>query len=74
MDISAIVKSVPDGCMMCHREGVQAGALNKQTHRIHYANPQTNKFVATYRGSCLACHAIDNKTGVAKVKIGPKNW
>jgi hypothetical protein len=73
IDISAIVRSVPDGCIMCHREGVQAGPLRLQTHRIHYVNSQPAQFVPPFQASCLVCHAVD-AAGAAKVKIGPKNW
>ena len=74
VDVNTIVRSVPDGCIMCHREGVQAGPLSRQTHRIHYINSQPAAFVPPLQGSCLVCHAVDAKTGAAKVKIGPKNW
>ncbi len=74
VDISAIVKSVPDGCMMCHREGVQAGPLRAQTHRIHFTDSQPSQFVPPYQGACLVCHAADAQTGPTKVKIAPKNW
>ena len=74
VDISAIVKSVPDGCAMCHREGVQAGSINKVAHREHLSNPQTSKFVLGYKSACLACHSVDLKTGLVKVKLAPKNW
>ncbi len=74
IDISAIVKSVPDGCMMCHREGVQAGPLRVQAHRIHFKESQASQFVPPYQGACLVCHSVDAKPGAAKVKIAPKNW
>jgi hypothetical protein len=73
-NIAAMVRTVPDGCMVCHKEGGQAGPLNKQTHRIHYANPGSNKFITVDHGSCLACHTLDVKTGIIKLKSGPKNW
>lgn len=73
-DITAIVRTVPEDCAMCHRAGVAAGAMDLQTHRIHYRNPGENSFVKYYGGECLACHGLDANTGVMKVKSGAKNW
>jgi hypothetical protein len=71
--IGAIVKSVPDGCGMCHRAGVKAGPLSAHAHEIHFVNSKGTEFVPPFQGACLACHVVDAK-GAAKVKIAPKNW
>ena len=73
-DISKIVRTVPNDCSMCHKANTKAGALNLQTHKIHYQNPANNNFVKAYQGDCLTCHSLDLATGVMKVKSGPKNW
>ena len=73
-DITAIVKTVPKDCSMCHKPGVPAGALTGITHVDHYQEPGENVFVQQYEGSCLACHAIDTGTGDVSMKNGPKNW
>jgi hypothetical protein len=74
VNIAALVRTVPEGCIVCHKEGGQAAPLNTHTHWIHYINPEKNRFVTEYRGSCLACHTLDLKTGIVKQKTGPKNW
>ena len=75
VDIAAIVRSVPDGCMMCHRQGVQTGPLSKQAHPDHNDNPQTNKFTTVYKGTCLSCHKADAAgTPTVALKLAPKNW
>ena len=73
-DITAIVKTVPKDCGMCHRPNVAAGPLNLQAHRIHYEDPSENHFIEFYAGQCLECHGLNNETGVVAVKQGPKNW
>jgi hypothetical protein len=74
VDITAIVKNVPQDCGMCHREGVAAGPLTQQTHKSHYQNPAENVFVNNYQGACLNCHKLDVATGAMSIKSGPKNW
>ena len=74
VDISMIVRTVPNDCYMCHKEGAAAGALNELTHASHYKNPAENHFVEFYQGACLQCHSLDAETGVMGVKSGPKNW
>ena len=73
-DIAMITKTLPQDCAMCHKEDVPAGALNTQTHRIHYENPGENQFIERYQGECLACHSLNPVTGEMAVKQGPKNW
>ena len=72
--ITAIVKTIPKDCGVCHRPNVPAGPINTQTHKIHYENPSENVFVTVYKGQCLECHALNTATGAMSIKQGPKNW
>jgi hypothetical protein len=72
-DISKLVKTVPNDCAMCHKEGQKAGALNLVLHTVHYAKPAENPFVTAYQGACLNCHAL-GATGAITVKSAPRNW
>jgi hypothetical protein len=72
--IDAIVKNVPQDCLMCHKEGAKAGPLNLITHKDHYRNPADNAFVNNYKGACLNCHSVAPGSGKMAVKSGPKNW
>lgn len=72
--IDAIVKTVPNDCLMCHKQGTTAGPLNLITHRDHYRNPNDNAFIRVYQGACLNCHRVNPGSGVMTVKSGPKNW
>lgn len=74
VDITAIVKTVPNDCGMCHREGVAAGPLNQRAHQVHYQDPDDNVFVKNYQGACLNCHKLDVASGTMTMKSGPKNW
>lgn len=72
--IDAIVKNVPQDCLMCHKEGANAGPLNLITHKDHYRNPNDNAFVLHYKGACLHCHSVSPGSGKMAIKSGPKNW
>ena len=72
-DVSAIIRTVPTDCLMCHKEGAPAGALSVLVHKNHYENPEENHFIAYYQGECLQCHTLE-ANGVMRVKSGPKNW
>jgi hypothetical protein len=72
--IDAIVKTVPQDCLMCHKEGANAGALHLITHEGHYHNPGDNAFVKFYQGACLQCHSVNPGSGKMGIKNGPKNW
>ncbi len=73
-DVTNIVKTLPDDCMFCHKEGVKAGELNVITHQGHYHNPGDNHFVSGYQGACLHCHALNTRTWEMSIKSGSKNW
>jgi hypothetical protein len=72
--IDAIVKNVPQDCLMCHKEGAKAGPLNLITHKDHYRNPNDNSFIKYYQGACLNCHSVSPGSGKMAIKSGPKNW
>jgi hypothetical protein len=72
--IDAIVKKIPDSCLMCHKEGGKVSALNLMLHKAHYEKGADNAFVKFYQGACLNCHKLDAASGKMSVKSGPKNW
>jgi hypothetical protein len=72
--IDAIVKQLPDGCLMCHKEGGKVEALNLVLHKAHYVKGADSAFVKFYQGACLNCHKLDKASGKMSVKSGPKNW
>jgi hypothetical protein len=73
-DITNIVSTLPEGCLMCHKEGSKAGAMGLITHKFHYEHPAENHFVESYQGACLHCHVIDTNTWQMSIKSGSKNW
>jgi len=72
--ITAIVKTVPGDCLMCHKDGSNAGPLDLITHKFHYQTPRDNHFISGYEGSCLQCHSLNTSNWQMTVKSGPKNW
>jgi mono/diheme cytochrome c family protein len=72
--IDAIVKKLPEDCMMCHREGGKVSPLFLMLHKAHYENGNNSPFIKFYQGSCLNCHKLDAASGKMTVKSGPKNW
>jgi hypothetical protein len=72
--IDAIVKTVPDNCLICHKEGGKVSPLNLMLHKVHYAKGAENPFVQFYQGACLNCHKLDAATGQMMAKSAAKNW
>ena len=72
-NIAKIVKSVPDGCKMCHKAGAKAPELFKIIHKVHSVQEPKTVTAASYAGACLNRHAVDAK-GVASIKKGAANW
>ena len=72
--VDKIVKKAPDGCLLCHKEGSKAGALNIIVHKDHFSNTKENDFVTNYNGDCLNCHSLDTNTWQMGMKSGPANW
>jgi hypothetical protein len=72
--IDAIVKTLPDSCLICHKAAGKAGPLNIIMHKAHYEKGAENPFVQSYQGACLNCHKLDTATGKLTMKSSPKNW
>jgi hypothetical protein len=72
--IDAIVKQLPEGCMVCHKEGGKVSALSIMLHKAHYEKGAENPFVQVYQGACLNCHKLDAASGKLTVKSSAKNW
>ncbi len=72
--IEKVVKTVPNDCMLCHKENTKAGPLNLITHKDHYQQPEKNNFVSVYKGDCLNCHSLDMTTFKMGIKSAPANW
>lgn len=73
-DVSQMMKVIPKDCAMCHKGGPKPAPINTAIHKAHYSKQSASLFVKQFGGSCLACHAMDAKTGAVTVKSGPKNW
>ena len=73
-DVSAMVTTVPDDCVMCHSqqmaEGMGTEPLGPMMHKIHLVGGGENHFVAGYEGQCTHCHALDMETGGFSIKSG----
>ena len=72
--VTAIVKKVPNDCLMCHKEGGKVEALQLVLHKAHYGKGADSAFVKFYQGACLNCHKLDIASGSMSEKSGPKNW
>ncbi len=68
------MKQIPKDCAKCHKEGKKFGALGVVIHKVHFQNPETNKFVTDNGGNCNACHIMNPETWKSENKQGPKNW
>ena len=63
-DISALVKIVPNDCLMCHsRDSWAAPPFTKLLHAIHLVGGTENHFLTLASGTCTSCHKLDDKTG-----------
>jgi len=63
-DISALVKTIPTDCLMCHsRNSTVAPPFAKLLHLIHLTGGAENGFLARANGTCTSCHKLDQKTG-----------
>jgi hypothetical protein len=72
-DVGSSMASLPGDCAQCHKKGGAAPMINLVMHRAHYKDAK-GYFVTGYKGACLNCHALNQKTGEVGVKSGPKNW
>lgn len=73
-DITAVVKSLPEDCAICHKAGTAAQPMDTILHKSHYGKRLDSVFVRVYGGDCLSCHAIDTTSFAVTVKTAPKNW
>jgi hypothetical protein len=63
-DVSALVKVIPNDCLMCHsRNSSSAPPFAKLLHAIHLEGGAENGFLARANGTCTSCHKLDQKTG-----------
>ncbi|MFZ4614685.1 MAG: hypothetical protein ACOYM2_00645 [Rectinemataceae bacterium] len=67
-NVTKLIKSVPDGCAMCHKAGApKAPTLVVAIHSVHKVAKGVK--AADIKGDCLTCHSTDGK-----VKKAPSNW
>lgn len=72
-NVTKIVKSVPDGCAMCHKPGAKAPALMNAIHTVHKIPLATaSTKAADVKGSCLNCHIVSGDK--IQIKTAPANW
>lgn len=73
-DVSAMVTTVPDDCVMCHSEQMAEGMgtepLGPMMHKIHLVGGAENHFIAGYQGQCTHCHGFKEETGEFSIKSG----
>lgn len=68
------VKTVPNGCKKCHKDGGSAYPFATLIHSVHFDYPDQNAYVQDFGGSCIGCHRMNTDRGVVSVKRGPRNW
>jgi hypothetical protein len=73
-DVSAMVNTIPDDCVMCHSEQMAEGMgtepLGPMMHKIHLVGGAENHFIAGYQGQCTHCHGFNEETGGFSIKSG----
>lgn len=70
-DIKALVKTIPDDCLMCHvRDSRVAPPFAKLLHEIHLVGGKENHFLTLANGTCTSCHKLDQKTGTWRLGSG----
>jgi hypothetical protein len=70
-DVSALVKVIPDDCLMCHnRDSRAVPPFSKMLHAIHLIGGKENHFLSMIHGTCTNCHKLDEKTGTWRVGSG----
>ncbi len=76
-DVTAMVNTIPDDCLVCHgettAEGMGTDPLARILHRIHLVGAEENHFVTGYQGQCTHCHALDKDTGRISTKSGEES-
>ena len=70
-DVKAIVKVIPDDCLMCHsRDSQKVPPFSKMLHAIHLVGGKDNHFLTMAQGTCTSCHKLDQVTGMWHVGSG----
>ena len=73
-DVSAMVNTIPDDCVMCHSEQMAEGMgtepLGPMMHKIHLVGGADNYFITGFEGQCTHCHGFDEATGGFSIKSG----
>ena len=73
-DVTAMVNTVPDDCLVCHAEttaeGMGTEPLASLLHKVHLLGAEENHFITGYQGQCTHCHALDQDTGKMRSKSG----
>ncbi len=73
-DVSAMMTTVPDDCVMCHSEQMAEGMgtepLGPMMHKIHLVGGADNHFITSYQGQCTHCHGFEEGTGEFSIKSG----
>lgn len=72
-NVSKMIKSVPDGCAVCHKPNAKAPELKVAIHTVHKIKAADNAKAADVTGNCLNCHVINAK-GAIDIKLGKPNW
>lgn len=63
-DVGALVKVIPDDCLMCHRGGSEkVPEFEVLLHAIHLTGGADNHYIMNFGGQCMNCHKLDAKTG-----------
>lgn len=68
------VRTVPNGCKKCHKDGGSAYPFATLIHSVHFDDPDRNAYVRDFDGSCIGCHRMNTDRGIVSVKRGPRNW
>lgn len=73
-DVSAMVNTIPNDCLMCHSEQMAEGMgtepLGLMMHKMHLVGNTENHFITGYQGQCTHCHAFEEETGEFTIKSG----
>jgi len=73
-DIQALVKTIPDDCLMCHvQSSVVAPPFSKLLHAIHLVGGKDNHFLTMANGTCTSCHNLTRKQGRGVWEVARKN-
>jgi hypothetical protein len=70
-DVQALIKEIPTDCLMCHWRGAEkAPPFSRMLHLFHLVGGSDNHYIVKYRGVCMNCHKLDQKTGTWNIGKG----